>query len=200
MIVRNLFRHAATAALIALAAAERAPAADVVPLPDDPACTAEDRKFIERTFELARASSLKGDGGHGALLVKDGKILMEFQSSTMSMHDVTKHAETGLLSLASRTFGLAALKGATLYTSEEPCIMCCGTIRAAGIRKMVYGVTAVQAHLIGGRPPLPWPLQCREVYARSAYDIEIRGPLMEAEGLKLTAEHAARQKVLHPPT
>ncbi len=169
----------------------------VTPLPDDPACTADDRRFIARTFELARESTAKGDGGHGAILVKDGKILLEFQSATVSMQDLTKHGETGLISLASRTFGPSGFEGATLYTSEEPCIMCCGSIRAAGIHRMVYGVTAVQAHLVGGHPLPVHPIQCREVYERLDYPIEVRGPLMEKEGLQLTAEHAARQKAAH---
>jgi tRNA(Arg) A34 adenosine deaminase TadA len=185
------------ASLLLLAVAAVSQAA-VVPLADDPACTAEDRRFIARTFELAHAATLKGDGGHGAILVKDGKILLEFASAGVSTGDVTKHGETGLISLASRRFGLAVFEGATLYTSEEPCIMCCGSIRSAGIRRMVYGVTALQAQRVSGRTLPVRPLQCREVYARLDYPIEIRGPLMEEAGLKLTAEHVAWQKAAHP--
>jgi len=192
--VASLLRGSAL--VIALAATLRA-APPVVPLPDDPACTAEDRRFIARTFELAHASTLKGDGGHGAVLVRDGKILLEFASAGVSTGDVTKHGETGLISLASRQFGLAIFEGATLYTSEEPCIMCCGSIRSAGLRRMVYGVTALQAQRVSGRTLPVHPLQCREVYARLDYPIEIRGPLMEDAGLKLTAEHVAWQRTAH---
>jgi tRNA(Arg) A34 adenosine deaminase TadA len=184
--------------MVAIAASSRAVPPAVVPLADDPACTAEDRRFIARTFELAHASTLKGDGGHGAILVKDGKILLEFASAGFSTGDVTKHGETGLISQASRQFGLAIFAGATLYTSEEPCIMCCGSIRFAGIRRMVYGVTALQAQRVSGRTLPVRPLQCREVYARLDYPIEIRGPLMEDAGLRLTAEHVAWQRAAHP--
>lgn len=171
--------------------------APVPPLADDPSCTAQDRKFISRTFQLARASTDLGDGGHGALLVKDGKVIIEFQSCTNTTGDVSKHAETGLISMACRKFGPSIFEGATLYTSEEPCIMCCGSIRAAGIHKMVYGVTATQALLVSGHKLPVHPLQCREVYERLGYQIEIHGPLMEPEGYQVTAEHAAYQRKLH---
>jgi len=180
-------RFLALGALLSLGAAQA-----VVPLPDDPACTAEDRRLIARTYELARESALKGNGGHGALLYKNGKILLEFASATQSTGDVTQHAETGLLALASRTLGLEALAGATLYTSEEPCMMCMGTVRAAGLHAFVYGTTSAQSHRVGGRPvPERW-LECREVYERLGYPITIRGPLMEGDGLAVIAEHHAR--------
>lgn len=176
-------------ATIACAAGPTVPAA----FPDDSACTAEDRALIARTYELARASSLKGDGGHGALLLNDGKVLAEFSSATNSTGDATKHAETGLISLVARKYGLDIFKDTILYTSEEPCIMCCGSIRSAGVRTFVYGTTAAQAKRISGRPLPDRLLECREIYARLEYPIAIRGPLMEAEGLALLADHHARR-------
>lgn len=171
------------------------PAAVPPALPDDPACTPRDRELIARTYELARVSSARGDGGHGALLLKDGKVLLEFSSAIGSTGDVTQHAETGLISLASRKFGLEVFKDAILYTSEEPCIMCCGSVRAAGLRAFVYGTTAGQARRISGRPIPADLLACREVYSRLEYPITIRGPLLEAEGLDLLAElHERRAK------
>jgi len=175
-------------AAISLLLAGAMPAAVPPALPDDPACTPPDRELIARTYELARLSSVRGDGGHGALLLKDGKILLEFSSATNSTGDVTQHAETGLIALASRQFGLEVFKDAILYTSEEPCIMCCGSVRAAGLRAFVYGTTAGQARRISGRPIPDDLLECREVYSRLEYPITIRGPLMEAEGLALLAE------------
>jgi tRNA(Arg) A34 adenosine deaminase TadA len=181
------------ASLILLASALVVSAAVPVAFPDDATCTVEDRTLIARTYELARASSLKGDGGHGALLLKDGKVLAEFSSATNSTGDATKHAETGLISLVARKYGLDIFKDAILYTSEEPCIMCCGSVRSAGLRTFVYGTTAAQARRISGRPLPDRLLECREIYARLEYPIAIRGPLMEAEGLTLLAEHHDRR-------
>jgi len=169
-------------------------AASVTPLPDDPACTAVDRRFMLRANELAAGASGHGNGSYGAILVKDGKIIGEFEACSSTASDPTMHAETGLIALASRTLGLEALQGSILYTSTEPCIMCCGAIRNAGIREFVYGVTAIQVtRLRGGKVPEN-PLQCREVFSRGSQTTTtvIRGPLMEAEGLVVHAVHLSR--------
>ena len=59
-------------ALSCLAGLANAATQAVAPLPDDPSCTAEDRKFMARAYELAAAASAKGNGAFGALVVKDG--------------------------------------------------------------------------------------------------------------------------------
>ncbi|HEX2853512.1 MAG TPA: nucleoside deaminase [Opitutaceae bacterium] len=165
----------------------------VAPLPDDPSCTAEDRKFMARAAELASSAVAHGNSAYGALLVKDGKILIEGENDATTSRDITHHAETGLLSVASVKYGRAFLADCILYTSTEPCIMCCGSIRAAGLKKFVYGVTATQVSRLRGRPVPANPLECREVYERTgSSDVTILGPLMEAEGLAIHAAAAAR--------
>jgi tRNA(Arg) A34 adenosine deaminase TadA len=162
------------------------------PLPDDPACTPIDREFMHRATALAAQTAAKGNTCYGAVLVKDGRILMEFGNDARMTGDVTHHAETGLISLASRKFGREAVAAAVLYTSTEPCIMCCGAIRAAGIKKFYYGTTAVQVARLRGAPVPDKPLQCREVFARmGSGDVAIYGPLLEEEGLKAHAEAIA---------
>lgn len=171
--------------LLPLAAA--APTA-VKPLPDDPACTDVDRKFMARANTLAAAAARNGNTAYGALLVKDGQVLMEFENDAIISRDVTHHAETGIISAASVKFGPAVLAQTTLYTSTEPCVMCCGAIRTAGIKKFIYGVTGIQSHRLRGRVISENPLQCREVFKRvGAGDVVILGPLLEAEGLAIHA-------------
>lgn len=177
------------ALLVAALSPAVATAPVVTPLPDDPACTAEDRKFMTRAAELAASAIAHGNSAYGALLVKDGKILIERENDATTSRDVTHHAETGLISVASVKYGKAFLADCVLYTSTEPCIMCCGSIRAAGIKKFVYGVTATQVSRLRGRPLPANPLECREVYARTgSSDVKILGPLMEAEGLAIHAK------------
>ena len=49
--------------------------------------------------------------------------------------DPTAHAET----VALRNAKLTDLAGHTLYTTYEPCPMCCGAIMASGISTLVMG-------------------------------------------------------------
>jgi tRNA(Arg) A34 adenosine deaminase TadA len=168
-------------ALLAGAARAQAPAA----LPDDPACTAADRKFMERAYELARLATTHGGAPFGAVLVKDGVVIAEYSNSEFSTGDVTKHAETGLISAFSPKLSRSTFAASTLYTSSEPCTMCCGSIRFAGIRKVVYGTTETQFLRVMGVPLGPNPLESREVFARTAPKVQVLGPLMEAEGLAI---------------
>jgi tRNA(Arg) A34 adenosine deaminase TadA len=172
---------AASLALLAGAARGETPA----PLPDDPACTAADRRFMERAYELARIATTHGGAPFGAVLVKDGVVIAEYSNSEFLTGDITKHAETGLISTYSPKLSHATFAASTLYTSSEPCTMCCGSIRFAGIRKVVYGTTETQFLLVIGVPPAPHPLESREVFERTAPNVRVLGPLMEAEGLAI---------------
>jgi len=179
---------ASASALLALKSA-----AAVAPLPDDPACDAADRQFMVRALELARSAVAHGNHPFSALLVKDGKIIFEYENTIYTTHDLTQHAETGLIGKATQKFDPATLAQCTLYASTEPCIMCCGAIRWAGIKRVVYGVTATQLMKVVYTvlPPAPGavrvlqPLECREVFARTEPSITVRGPLLEAEGLAI---------------
>jgi tRNA(Arg) A34 adenosine deaminase TadA len=153
--------------------------------PDDPGCTAEDRVYMARAYELARYATTHGGGPFGALLVKDGKILAEYSNQVLATGDVTKHAETGLISAFSPKISRQTFEGATLYTSTEPCAMCCGAIAFAGIGRMVYGTSEAPFLQTMGVPPDPEPLTSHELLRRIAKTTKVLGPLMEAEGLKI---------------
>lgn len=162
------------------------------PLPDDPACTDTDRKFMVRAYELAREASVRRDMPVGALLVKDGRIIAEYSNTVYSSSDPIMHGETGLISAVLPKIDKTSREGAVLYTSTEPCLMCCGSIRSAGIKEVVYGTTALQVSRLAGRKLPREPLECREIWQRTGGGVNVRGPLMEDEGFKVRAEHRAR--------
>jgi tRNA(Arg) A34 adenosine deaminase TadA len=157
--------------------------------PDDAACTAQDRVYMARAYELARYATTHGGGPFGALLVKDGKILAEFSNCVHSTGDITKHAETGLISAFSPKIDRETFSKSTLYTSTEPCAMCCGAICFAGIGRMVYGVSEAPFEQVMGLPPDANPLTSHEILGRIAPGIKVLGPLMEADGLKVHEDY-----------
>jgi tRNA(Arg) A34 adenosine deaminase TadA len=152
---------------------------------DDPACTAADKIYMARAYQLARYAITHGGGPFGALLVKDGKVLAEFSNCVHSTHDVTKHAETGLISMFSPKIDRETFAKSTLYTSTEPCTMCCGAICFAGIGRVVYGTSEAPFLQVMGLPPDPNPLTSHEILSRIAPKTKVLGPLMEAEGLEI---------------
>ncbi|MCB0008810.1 MAG: nucleoside deaminase, partial [Anaerolineales bacterium] len=114
--------------------------------------------FIEETYRLAREAVSRGDHPFGALLVRDGEILLRAHNSVHSSHDITGHAELNLVRLATGRFSARELEHCTLYTSTEPCLMCCGGIYWANIRQVVFGVSsAALAALSGGNFVIPSP-------------------------------------------
>jgi tRNA(Arg) A34 adenosine deaminase TadA len=185
-------RHALLSALALvplLLAAPGLKAASPAASIDDPACTAEDKTYMARAYELARYATTHGGGPFGALLVRDHKIIAEFSNCVHSTGDITKHAETGLISAFSPKIDRATFSQSTLYTSTEPCAMCCGAICFAGIGRVVYGVSEIPFERTMGVTPQPNPLTSREIISRISPGIKVLGPLMEEEGLRLHEEY-----------
>jgi tRNA(Arg) A34 adenosine deaminase TadA len=183
--------------LLAMAWQAPAPVAPQVqtgsqPSPGDPAATDVDRRFIRRAYEIARNATSHGNEPFGALLVRDGKILAEFENAVQTTRDVTKHAETGLISDVCMRLNRTGFRGSTLYVSTEPCTMCCGAIRWAGIERVVFGVSEsqvdriIEAHF--GETATPNALRSKEVVRRIAPGTKVIGPIAEVEGLSIHAE------------
>mgnify|MGYP001815363138 CR=1 FL=1 len=138
--------------------------------------------FIRESFTLARQASRNGNHPFGALLVKDGEILLTAENSVNSDHDITRHAELNLVSQASRQFSPEILAQVTLYTSTEPCAMCTGAIYWAGIPVIVFGCSAESmSQITGGTPLIP----CREILDRARRPPQVIGPILNEEGVEI---------------
>ena len=158
-----------------------------VPLPDDPACTAQDRVFMRQAYELAAKAVKEGNAPFGALLVVDGKVVAEYTNQVAATHDPTRHAELGLISAYAPKLPHEDFRRGTLYASSEPCIMCSGAILHAGVMRIVYGTTEAQFQKFIHPDGSQKPLTCREIMARTYPAVQVLGPLMEQEGLALHA-------------
>ena len=151
----------------------------------------QDLAFLKRSMELADEAVVEGNHPFGAVLVAaDGTILAEGKNN----HSVDKgpgHAEANLARDAARRFDIETLRGATLYTSVEPCSMCSGTIYWAEVGAVVFGMTEKRlAELTGDNEEnLTQDLECRVVLAAGQREIEVRGPYAELEA-GIVAQHA----------
>lgn len=155
-------------------------------MPADPAATGRDHDLLRRAYEIARSAGKNGNHPFGALLARDGEILAEAENDVVVSRDVTRHAETYLVSLAARRLDPAALAASTLYTSTEPCLMCAGAIHWAGIRRVVYGASNVGMVRVLGETWHGIPV--REALQRLGSGAEVVGPVLEAEGLRIHRE------------
>jgi tRNA(Arg) A34 adenosine deaminase TadA len=143
-----------------------------------------DAHFLRRSFDVARRAMTHGNHPFGALLVDANRnVLLEAENGYMPAHDGTAHAERLLATQACTTVDANVLRGATLYSSAEPCAMCSGAIYWAGIGRLVYGLSEHRLRdLTGNHPENPTlDLPCRAVFASGQRATEVVGPLLEDE-------------------
>ncbi len=142
-----------------------------------------DIKFLRAAIAVAQRARRNGNNPFGSVLVDgDGKLVLEAENSTLTERDPTGHAETNLARRAFAQFDSAYLAACTLYTSTEPCAMCCGAIFWAGIGRVVYALSQANFHQWFVPPGLPTlHLPSREVFARGERAVEVVGPAIEEE-------------------
>jgi tRNA(Arg) A34 adenosine deaminase TadA len=104
------------------------------------AASKDDLRFMRIALNEAR----RGDYPFGAVIVKDGQILSRGRNLGKTHDDPTAHGEMVAIRRCLAAHGSAALKGATLYTSGEPCVMCMGAIIWCGLGRMVYAASVAQ--------------------------------------------------------
>ena len=84
---------------------------------------------MRRAIELSLHSvAVHGGGPFGAVVAKDGVIVGEGWNQVTAMNDPTAHAEINAIRAACKKIADFDLRGASIYTSCEPCPMCLAAI------------------------------------------------------------------------
>lgn len=97
-----------------------------------------DEKFIDIAIEISRTSKYP----YGAIVVKDSVIIGRSDDKTIVETTMYAHAELKAIESASKNKNLyGELKGATIYVSCEPCMMCMGAILYEKFSRIVYAAT-----------------------------------------------------------
>jgi tRNA(Arg) A34 adenosine deaminase TadA/8-oxo-dGTP pyrophosphatase MutT (NUDIX family) len=141
--------------------------------------------WVRQCYALARSALSKGNHPFGALLVRDGRVILAAENTVAHDParpgpDVTRHAEQNLVSLAASSLPPETLRTSTLVTSTEPCMMCTGAIYWAGIPEIVYGVRAETLARMAGDP---FVLSSRYLLGEGRSQVRVTGPVLEEEGL-----------------
>ena len=136
----------------------------------------------ERLMKLAIAEAAKGDFPFGTVIVRDGEVLMSGRNLGLQEHDPTAHGEMVAIRRFLAKYGPDKLKGTTLYTSGEPCVMCMGAIVWCGIGRVVYAASINQLSTKIGQIMI----SCTEVAKRTPFaEIGITGGVLADEALAL---------------
>lgn len=100
----------------------------------------DDLHWMSLALVEAREAYARGDWPTGAVIVRDGALLGAGQNRQNTQGDPTLHAETDAIHDAIARHGSQALRGATLYCTMEPCPMCAGALKLAGIGTLVLAL------------------------------------------------------------
>ncbi|MFE3544736.1 nucleoside deaminase [Nocardia sp. NPDC059177] len=147
------------------------------------ALTDIDRTHLRRAIELAGQASALGDRPFGAVAVgSDGTVLSEGVNAVNTTGDVTTHAELVAITVATAAGKAAALRGATVYASGEPCPMCAAAMVWAQVGRIVFAAAAAEfGQILPGSPS--FSLTCAEIVAGSTLPVEVSGPHLGEEAL-----------------
>ncbi len=128
-----------------------------------------DIDFLNKAIELSGFSASKNGklvgGPFGAIIVRDNKILGQAINNVLVLNDPTAHAEVQTIRMACANEKSFDLKGATLYTSCEPCPMCLMAAKWANIGKIYYAATRKDAAKIGFQDDALYKMLKRGKYA-----------------------------------
>ncbi|WP_442755503.1 nucleoside deaminase [Methylocystis sp. JAN1] len=139
---------------------------------------AEDESFMR----LALAEAAKGDFPFGAVIVRDGVVAAAGRNSGIKTNDPTAHGEMVAIRNFCASRPAAGLKGATIYTTGEPCPMCMGAILWSGFGRMVYAASIERLSAKIGQIMTP----SRSLADAARFEtIHITGGVLAAEALAL---------------
>lgn len=96
--------------------------------------------FMGIALDLARQAAAEGNRPVGSLIVDpQGEILSQGANRIYSEFDPTAHGETIAIRAACKALQTLDLSGCTLYSSLEPCPMCCWAIVDSKVSRLVLG-------------------------------------------------------------
>jgi tRNA(Arg) A34 adenosine deaminase TadA len=138
----------------------------------------EDERFIRMALDEAR----QGDYAFGCVITRDGQVIAHGHNLGKTNDDPTAHGEMVAIRRCLADHGSAALRGATLYTSGEPCVMCMGAIVWCGLGRLVFAASVPQIGSLMNQIMI----SSGEIAARAKWDpIAITGGVLSDEAMKL---------------
>ena len=102
-------------------------------------------RWYEAAAEMKRLAQSWGDQPYGAVLVRDGALVGLGPSRVVKNQDSEAHAEREAIRDAQRKLGREKLDGAVLYSTSRPCSRCEAAAAEAGISRMYFGPSLVDA-------------------------------------------------------
>ena len=109
--------------------------------------TDEDERWMRRAIAVARSKgSDPASAPLGAVIVLNGREIAAERNQTKELPDATAHAEMMAIRRACEGTGELELRGATLYSTLQPCGMCTMASIWSKVGRVVYGAGRDDVH------------------------------------------------------
>ena len=148
-----------------------------------------DEIFMKKAIELSVAAVEHGNEPFGAVLVKNGEIVYENENQIYTRNDPTFHAEAGLIRRFTEETGITDLSEYTLYSSCEPCFMCCGAMVWTKLGRLVYGASDIDlCNILGVEGS-----ECSKiVFSNSGADISVTSGVLREDALEVLENYFSK--------
>jgi tRNA(Arg) A34 adenosine deaminase TadA len=150
-----------------------------------------DEQLMREAIRLSEQAVAHGNEPFGAVLVKDGEIVFASENQIYTKSDPTWHAEAGLLRRFCAETEITNLSEFTLYSSCEPCFMCCGAMVWTKLGRLVYGASDIDLCQILGEPGSDC---CDIVFSRSSHQPDVTGGVLREESLAVLQKYFSQQE------
>lgn len=110
---------------------------------------AYDEQYIRNALDLARDAMKRNEVPVGAVITREGSILVGASNRTIRDQDPTAHAELLAIREAATRLNSWRLSDCTLYVTLEPCAMCAGAIVLSRMKRVVFGAWDEKAGMAG---------------------------------------------------
>lgn len=107
----------------------------------------EDEAWMRKAIEIARSEgSDPATSPLGSVIVLNGKMIARERNQTEELPDATAHAEMMAIRRGCEEMGEMELRGATLYSTLQPCGMCTMASIWSKVGRVVYGAGRDDVH------------------------------------------------------
>ena len=149
----------------------------------------QDERFMKEAIRLSAQAVAHGNEPFGAVLVKDGEIVFTNENQIYTGSDPTYHAEAGLLRNFCAAERITDLTDYTLYSSCEPCFMCCGAMVWTKLGRLVFGASDIELCNIIGEAGSDC---CGIVFSRSGHKPQVTGGVLREEALAILSGYFSK--------
>ena len=147
----------------------------------------DDKIYMKKAIELAKAAVEHGNEPFGAVLVKDDEIVFINENQIYTKHDPTFHGEAGLIREFCEKTGITDLHEYTMYASCEPCFMCSGAMVWVKLGRLVYGASNDDLEKILGNEG---GCNCSKiVFENSFWKPDVTEGVLREESIKVMEEY-----------